>query len=151
MAGLTQDEAAAIVRTDTRHHAAELTRKFRLGAAQLQASQSVSGGSDRARVQPQAGGKLAQDTVDFAGFFLGEAHQFVVELDGFERLDEERVPAAAGSVNHAIDAPLAASDHGHHEAVIADGYEVFLQRAVRMMGAQKAFERMLDSLALLFD
>src|SRR5579872_3992284 len=58
---------------------------------------------------------------------------------------------AAGPVNHAIDTPLAARDYGHDEAVIADGNEIFLQGAVRMMRAQKAFERMLDSLALLFD
>ncbi len=102
-------------------------------------------------VRAQARGELAQDAVDFASFFLGEAHQFVVELDGFERLDEKGVAAAAGSVNHAIDAALAAGDYGHHEAVVADGDEVFLQRAVRMMRAQEAFERMLDCLALLFD
>ena len=82
-------------------------------------------------------------------FFFGEAHQFVVELDGFERLDEQRVAAAAGSVDHAVDAPLAAGDYGDDEAIVADGDEVFLQRAVCMMGAQEAFERMLDRVALL--
>src|SRR5512143_880613 len=102
-------------------------------------------------MRAQTGGELAQDAVDFAGLFLSEANQFVVEFDGFERLDEKRMAAAAGSVNHAIHAPLAAGDDGNHEAVIADGDEIFLERAVRMMRAQKAFERMLDSLALLFD
>ena len=99
----------------------------------------------------QAGRELAQDAMHLARLFFGEAHQFVVEFDGFKRLDEQRVAAAAGPVNNAIDAPLAARDYGNYEAVIADSDEVFLQRAVRMMRAQKTFQRMLNSLALLFD
>ncbi len=88
--------------------------------------------------------------MDFARFFFGQAHQFVVEVDGFERLDEKGVPAAAGAVNHAIDAALAAGDYGHHEAVVADSDEILLQRAVRMMRAQKSFERLLDRSAAAF-
>ncbi len=99
----------------------------------------------------QTGGEFAQDAVDFAGFFFGEADEFVVEFDGFQGLDEEGVAAAAGSVNHAVDAAFAAGDYGDYEAVVADGYEIFLQGAVGLMRAQEAFERMLDGLALLFD
>jgi hypothetical protein len=151
MTGLAQDEAAAIIRTDARDYAAELARKLGFGEDQFQTRQSLGGGRNRGRMQAQPGGELAQDAVDFARLLFSKAHQLVVELNGFERFDEKRVAAAAGPVNHAINAPLAAGDNGNHEAVIADGYEVFLQRAVRMMRAQKALERMLDSLALLFD
>ena len=50
-----------------------------------------------------------------------------------------------------VDTPLATRDYGNYEAVIANSNEVFLQRAVRMIRAQTAFKRMLDSLALLRD
>src|SRR5690348_6547274 len=151
MTGLAQDEPAAIVRTDARNDAVKSLRKFGLGENQLQARQSLGGGGDCGRVRSQAGGEFAQDAVDFTRLLFGESHQLVVELNGFERLHEKRMAAAAGSVNHAIDTPLAAGDYGNHEAVIADGDKILLERAVRMMRAQKAFERMLDTLALLFD
>src|SRR5665213_1971310 len=141
MTGLAQDEAAAIIRTDARDDAAELARKLGFGENQLQARQSLGGGSDRGSVRAQAAGEFAQDTVDFARFFLREADQLVIEFDGLDRLDEKCVTTAAGPVNHAIDAPLTARYDGNDEAVIADGDEIFLQRAVRMMRAQKAFER----------
>ena len=51
---------------------------------------------------------LAQDAVDLAQLLLGEAHQLVVQVDGLERLDEQRVAAAAGAVDDAVDSALAA-------------------------------------------
>ena len=40
--------------------------------------------------------------------FFGEPHQVVVEVDGFERLDEQRVAAGTRAVDHAVD-PCAAA------------------------------------------
>src|SRR5579872_4299855 len=151
MTGLAQDQATAIIRTDARNHATELARKFGLGEDQLQPRQSLGGGSNGGRMGAQAGGELAQDPMHLARLLFREAHQFIVEFDGFKRLDEKRVAAAAGPVNHSLYPPLAARDYGNDEAIIANRDEVFLQRAVRMMRAEEAFERALDSLALLFN
>ena len=41
--------------------------------------------------------------------------------------------------------------YGDDKAIVADGDEIFLQRAVFMMGAQEALERVLNGLALTLD
>ena len=62
--------------------------------------------------------------------FFDEADQFVVLLDGFERLDENGLARGAGAVDNAGDAPLEFGANGNHEAVAADGDEIFLGCAV---------------------
>ncbi len=74
----------------------------------------------------QAVGHFEQDAADFTRLFLGEAHQFVIEVDGFERLDEERVAARTGSVDDAVQLAALPGDQRHHESLIADGDELFL-------------------------
>ena len=56
-----------------------------------------------------------------------QADEFVVLLDGFKRLDIDGLPRGAGAVNHAGDAPLELGANGNHEAVAANGDEVFLR------------------------
>ena len=53
-------------------------------------------------------------------------------------------------MNHAIHAPLAAGHDRHHEPVIANGDEIFLQRSVFVMRAQEARQRFFDLPALPF-
>ena len=151
MAGFAQDEAAGFVRADARDDAVEDLREFGFGEDQFEAREGFSGGRDGRGMGAEARGEFAQDAMDFAGFFFGEADEFVVEVDGFHRLDEEGVAAAAGSVDDSVDAAFAAGDNRDYKTVVADGDEIFLQRAVGLMGAQEAFERVLDGLALLLD
>ena len=68
--------------------------------------------------------------------FFDQADQFVVLLDGFERLDVNRLARGAGAVNHAGDAALQLGADGNDEAVAADGDEVFLRCAFRAELAQ---------------
>ena len=80
----------------------------------------------------------------FARFLFGEPHQLVVQVDGFQRLDEQGVAAGAGAVDHAVQFAALPGDHRHHEALVADGDELLLQDALFAMGAQKALERFLN-------
>ena len=86
-----------------------------------------------------------------AHLLFGEAHQFVVEVDGLERLDEQRVAAGAGAVDHAVQLAPLPGDHRHHEALVADGDEFLLQHAFFAVRAQKALERFLDGALLPLD
>ena len=99
---------------------------------------------------PHSRGEFAQQPVHLAQFFFVQADQLVVELDGLQRLDEHRGSGAARPVNHAVHAPLAAGHDRHHEPVIANGDEIFLQRSVFVMRAQEARQRFLDLPALPF-
>ena len=85
-----------------------------------------------------------------AQLFFTEPDQLVVQVDGLQRLDEQCMPTAAGPMDDALDAPLAARDHRNHEAVVSNRHEIFLERAVLMMSAQKTFERFLNLVALPF-
>ena len=150
MPRLAQDQPPRAVRTQARHRRSRnraRIRPWRRAAPAAPSAAAVAAISTRVLAQPRR--ELAQNAMHLAQLFFAQPDQFVVEVDGFERLDEQRVAAAAGAVNHAIHAPLAARDHGHHEAVVADGDEIFLQRAVFVMRAQEALERFLDQMALL--
>ncbi len=93
--------------------------------------------------------ELAQNAVNFAQLLFAHAHQLIVEIDCFERLDEQRVAASAGAVDHSFHATFAARDHGNHESIVADGHKVFLKSSVLLVRAQKTLERFLDQMALL--
>ena len=83
-----------------------------------------------------------------AHFVFRNPHQLVIELDGFERLDEQCLPGAAGAVNHAVDpAPLAGDDR-HHEAVVANGDVILLHYAFFAVIANEALKRILNRPAL---
>ena len=72
---------------------------------------------DGVAVAAQAVGHFEQDAVDLAHLLFGEADQLVVEVDGFERLDEQRVAAGAGAVDHAVElAALSGDDRAPRSA-----------------------------------
>ena len=81
-----------------------------------------------------------------------QADQFVVLLDGFERFDVNGLARGAGAVNHAGDTPLQFGADGNHEAVAANGDQVFLRRASRgelaKRGAEALFNKALLALLL---
>ena len=106
---------------------------------------------DRVAVAAQPVGHFQQDAVDFAHLLFGEPDQLVVEVDGFERLDEERVAAGAGAMDDAVELAPLSRDHGDDEALVADGDELLLQNAFFAVRAEKALERILDGLLLPLD
>jgi len=90
--------------------------------------------------------------MDFSLFFFEKADQLVVLLDGFERLDVDRLPGGACSVDNAGDATLLLGLDGDDEAVAADGDEVVLRLVVGGEPAQGGAQALFDDalLALLF-
>ena len=95
----------------------------------------------------QAGGEFAQQAMNFAQLFFVQVDQLIVEIDGFNGLNEESAAAATGAVDDAFDTALASGDDGNNETVVADGDKILLHIVV--MGAQEAFEGFLDQMALL--
>src|SRR5947209_11471103 len=151
MARIPQQQPAREIRAETRHDAIEIYRKFGLAKQQLEAAERIHRRRDLAGVLAQQIRELAQNAVHFPELFFAQADQFVIEIDGFERLHKQRVPAAAGAVNDPVRLALLARHHRHHETIVADRDEVFLQRAVLAMRPQEAFKRDLNLLLLLLD
>ncbi len=87
--------------------------------------------------------------------FFDEADEFVVLLDGFERLDVDGLAGGTGAVDDAGDAALELAADGDDEAVAADGDEVFLGGAVAgklaQCGAKGFFDDALLALLLAAD
>jgi hypothetical protein len=92
-----------------------------------------------------------QDAEDLARFLFAEPHQFVIEVDGFERLDEQRASARTGAVNDAFELAALAGDDRHDEALVAYGDELLLQDAFLAVGFEEAFERSLNGFLLALD
>jgi len=90
VAGVFEQEAVA----EPGDGAIELGGKARLGEDQLQLRHGDQGLANGAGVGAQAVGHFEQNAVNLARLFLGQPHQLVVEVDGFERLDEQGVPLA---------------------------------------------------------
>src|SRR5271170_1121656 len=110
--------------------------------------QGLRGSDDLIAMLTQIFRNLGEDPLDFAKFIFSQPHQLVVELDRLQRFDKERAPRSAGAVNYAVNAALLARDDRHHEPVVADGDEVFLDRSVRAMRPQEPLQRLLDGLLL---
>ena len=131
--------------------AIEIVGELRLAEDQFEFCDGDQGLADGIAVGAQAVGHLEQDAVDLAHFLFGEAHEFVVEVDGLERFDKERVAAGTGGVDHAIDLAALSGNHRDDEALIADGDELLLQHAFLAVGAEEALERFVDGFFLALD
>ncbi len=89
--------------------------------------------------------------MDFGEFFVEEADEFVVLLDGFEGFDVDGLAARAGAVNYALDAAFLLDFDGDDEAFAADGDEFVLDGAAFGETAQISTQGILDGAALSLD
>ncbi len=137
MPGLFENQGARSFGTQARDGAVELDGEFRFGEQQFQTTERRGGGPDLFCVRAEAAGEFTQQAVDLAKFFFFQMNQFIVEVNGFQRLDKHGGSAAAGSVDDAVDLALSSGDNRHNKAIVANGDEIFLQRAVFVMRAEE--------------
>ena len=81
--------------------------------------------AQRPEICAQPLGQLFEDARDFGCFVFGELHELVVELNRFERLDENRLAGRARGVHDALHLPPLRRAHGDDEAVVAQRDVVF--------------------------
>ena len=93
-------------------------------------------------------GERNEYAMNLSLLFFNEAHEFVVLLDGFERLNIDCLPGGTGAVDDAADAPLQLGTDGNNEAVAANGDEIFLGGAVAGELAESGAEGLLDQALL---
>ena len=101
--------------------------------------------AQRPEICAQALGELGEDSRNFRGLVLGKLHESVVVLDGFKRLDENRLPGRAGGVHDALHVSPLGRAHRDDEAVVAQRDVIFAR--VAAAGAQHALERFLNRFA----
>ena len=121
------------------------------GELEFEFGEDVGGGQNRIRVFADLARHFQQDAMDLGLFFIQQAHQFVVLLDGFERLDKDGLSAGTGAVHHALHAALLLDFYRDHEALAADGDQFVLHRAAFGEFPQVAAQRFLNLAFLLLD
>ena len=72
---------------------------------------------------------LEQDAVDLGLLFVEQSNQFIILLDGFERLHKHRLAAGTGSMHHSLHAPFLLNLHRDDKAFAADRHQFILHRA----------------------
>ena len=128
------------VGTEVRRHAIVIAGKTGAGQQAVNQCQDARTLNKRSGVATHLAGERDKDAMNLGLLFFDEADQLVVLLDGFERLDVDRLAGGTGAVDDAGDAPLELAAHGNDEAVAADGDEVFLGGAVAGKLAQGGAE-----------
>ena len=101
---------------------------------------------DRRGVLAESAGHGDEDAVDLGLFFVEEADELVVLLDGFEGFHEDGLAGRRRAVNDAGNLALELGFDGNDEAVAANGDEVVLGAAA-FGEAAEGFRRRLSSMA----
>src|SRR6266702_3564826 len=122
-----------------------------LGKLQFEFAEDFDGGENGPGLLAEAGGHFKEDALDFALLFFEEADEFVVLLDGFERLDKDGLARGTGSVNDTLDAALLLGFDGDDETVATDGDQFVLQSIAFGEAAKIATKRVLNATALPLD
>ena len=81
-----------------------------------------------------------EDALDFRELALLEFHQFVIERQGLERLDEDRGARGARAVDDALDAPLFLHFHRQNEPVVPERDHRVLKHTCRLPSPYQFFE-----------
>ena len=84
-------------------------------------------------------------------FLFDQPYQLVVLLDGLERLQVDRLPAGAGAMDHAGNAPLMLRLYRYDETLPAYGDQIFLGAAAFAESAQGAAQALFDHTLLALD
>ena len=121
---------------EARNGAIEIDGEARLGEEQFQLAQGVQRLADGFGVAAQAGGQLAQDAVDFrASSSVRRTSSLLRSMVSSGSTNSVWPLALAPWITPSILRRCPAID-GHHEALVADGDELFLQHAFFLMGFQ---------------
>src|SRR4029077_7293279 len=99
------------------------------GELEFQFGQDVGSGQDRVGVLADFARHIEEDAMDLGLFFIEQTDKFVVLLDGFERLEKDRLAARTGAVDDALYAPFLLDFDRDHKALAADGDELVLHGA----------------------
>ena len=144
-------EREPVVAAQPGPRAAEVARVARPGEQAVQLAQPFRSFFQRRSAPRQSFGQVAQDAANLSRFLFPQAHHLVVQVDGFERLQKNRLPGAAGGVNDPLGADARVRADGHHQPAAAQGDVVLLQGAARGSLLADALQRPVELLLLALD
>ena len=92
---------------------------------------------------------LKQNAMDLRVLFLHEAHEFIILLNSFQGLDENRLSTGTGSMNDSVHAPFLIGLYRDHKALAADRNQLVLNGPIFGKATQIVTQRGLDLAFLL--
>src|SRR5207253_7457671 len=110
-------------------HAVVVFGKTSFGELQFQFTQNFGRNQNRIRMLADETGHLQQDAMNLSLLFLQQSHELVILLNGFQRLDKNRLPARTRAMNYTLHSPLLLDFHRDDEALTANGDEILLNRS----------------------
>ena len=108
--------------------AIQATAETRAREERIEFGDFGGGGAQRTECALHAAGELREETRDFGGFFVGEFDEAIVQLDGLEGLDEQRLARGACGVHHSRHGAAFGGAHGKNEAIVAARDVIFAGR-----------------------
>jgi hypothetical protein len=118
-------QAQRISRREFRHHAVVVASKPAPRENGIEMRDGRRGGFERAVLTTKPFRELFQDARDLRQLVLAELDQPIIQIDSFERLDENGLPRSAGAVNHSRHGAAFRCSHGNHEAVVPQRDVIF--------------------------
>src|SRR5580704_18676474 len=106
-------------------------------------------GFERSAIGTDLFSELGENASDFRDFFFGELNEAIIQIDGFERLDENGLAGGAGSVDDARNGAAIAGANRNDEAIVAESDVVLAGRLTTC--SKNTFERLLGFVARLSD
>ena len=141
MPGIFQQKRA--VRAELGDAGIVLAGKFRLGEGKVQLAQNLGGPNQVVAPLPQLAAEFSQDALYFGEFPVLEFHQFIVQGQGFHRLEIHGCPGRACTVDYTLHAPLLLHSHGNHEPVVPKRHHGILEHSLLAEAAQQTLEHRL--------
>ena len=126
----------------------QILRELRVGKVRFHLRQHLGATRERACLLADGLRHRDEDAVDLRLLLIHQAHEFVVELDGLHRLDEDGLSRRRGAVDNAGNLAAELCLYGNHKAVAANGDEVFLRAARIADCPQLPAQALFDGLVL---
>src|SRR5690348_8435352 len=125
-----------------RNGAIEIASKTSTRENRIQVRNAFRRRRERASLCPHAVSEFVENARNFDDFILTKLDEPIIQLNGFERLEKNRLPAGAGTVHHALYRTSVRSAHRNHETIIAQRDVAFAARFAAPL--QNAFQRALN-------
>src|SRR5580704_5377760 len=122
MAGVVQEQPSLLVSNSPAQlhgHAVVVFGKAGFGELQFQLGERFGGRENLIRMLADAARHLEENAMNLGEFIVEQPYQFVVLVDGFERLNKYGLAAGTRSVNHALHAAFLLDLYRNHEALTA--------------------------------
>ena len=142
-----QQLEAPVLRQLRRHRPGDL-RQARLGLQDVEFGRHLLGPGQNVLPQPERVGQRQQDALHFFGFLDLELDDLVVDLDGRQRFQIQRLAAGRTAMDQSGQRRPVLGLHQQHEPPVALGDDLVLQVLRGVLAAQIRVERLTELRAL---